>query len=647
MLQRDPHNPILSPIPEHPWECFAVFNGSVIKKGEEYVMFYRAMGEEADVNGKKLRLSTIGKAQSTDGTHFTNRGQFLKPEFDWERYGCEDPRVTAIDGTYLIFYTGLSVYPPNYLGIKTAVAISDDLVTVRERHLVTPFNAKAMTMFPEKINGLFTVLLTVNTDRPPARVAIAQMEELETLWDPEFWRQWYKDLETHRVTLRRVNSDQQEIGAPPVKTRDGWLLIYSYIKHYLSQNVKKEFHIEATLLDLVDPQKIIGRVETPLLVPEETYERDGQTSDVVFPEGALIEKNLLKIYYGAADSYCALAGIELSEVMKLMEVNAPTVFKSHKFSNNPLLAPIADHPWEAKGVFNPGIVSVDGKIYILYRALSADNVSNIGLAVSEDGLHIDERLPEPIYPLHTPYEKPKKEGMGGGAEDVRLTQIDDRLYMCYTAYDGELPRLAFTSISIDEFIRRDWTRWKKPKIISPPNVMDKNGALFSEKINGKYVFFHRIEPNIVVDMVDDLEFEKRTYLRFGGIILPRTMSWDEVKIGICGPPMRTQNGWLVFYHGISRIDRHYRLGALLLNLTDPTDVIARTPYPILEPEASFEKEGIVPNVVFSCGQAVKDDDIYIYYGAADKVICGTKVSLSALLDYLLRTSKKKYLEPSA
>ncbi len=130
---------------------------------------------------------------------------------------------------------------------------------------------------------------------------------------------------------------------------------------------------------------------------------------------------------------------------------------------------------------------------------------------------------------------------------------------------------------------------------------------------------------------------------FEGIILPRTKSWDEVKVGISGPPIKTESGWLVFYHGISRIDGHYRIGALLLDLTNPANVIARTPYPILEPETYFEKEGVVPNVVFSCGQAVFKDEVYLYYGGADRVVCGAKIKISFLISYLLKSNQKKYL----
>jgi predicted GH43/DUF377 family glycosyl hydrolase len=253
-------------------------------------------------------------------------------------------------------------------------------------------------------------------------------------------------------------------------------------------------------------------------------------------------------------------------------------------------------------------------------------------------------LPVPIFPLRTKYENPIKEGLGGGVEDPRITQIGDILYMCYTAYDGILARLAFSSISVVDFLARRWDKWSLSKIISPPDIMDKDGVLFPEKINGKYVFFHRIEPNVVIDFVDDLDFKNNSHLDSKGIIYPRKGSWDGVKIGINGPPIKTKDGWLIFYHGISKIDGHYRIGAILLDLQDVTKIIGRTSYPILEPETPFEKVGVVNNVVFSNGHIVDGDEITIYYGGADKVLCGAKVSLTELIDYCVRSDNKQYLK---
>jgi predicted GH43/DUF377 family glycosyl hydrolase len=644
ILDRYSGNPILRPNPDNDWESFAVFNGNVVKTKENYLLFYRAIGTEQEVQNRHLRLSVIGQAESQDGYNFVKRKIFLEPTEKWEQFGCEDPRVTKIDNQYLLFYTALSNYPPNHLGIKVAAAELSLDFKIKTKHLITPFNGKAMTLFPEKINGLYTVLLTVDPDKLPSYVAMAQFADLETLYNRSFWLDWYQRRHRYIVNLRRVNSDHVEVGAPPLKTADGWLLIYSYIKHYTSENLTKEFRIEAVLLDLHNPQKIIGRIEKPLLTPEADYEQNGVVKNVIFPQGALLENKQLRVYYGASDNYCALAKKDWESLRFQFETNAPYTLKMNKFSNNPLLEPIAQHDWENEAVFNAAAIELENKIYLIYRGLSKNKQSNFGLAISDDGYFIDERLPEPIYPLRSQYELAKIHGKPSGVEDPRITQIGDKSYLCFTAYDGELPRLGFSWITVRDFLNRNWQAWAETKIISPPGVGDKDGALFPEKINDKYVFFHRLEPNIVIDNVVDLEFKSpHSYLESEGIIQPRYHSWDEVKIGVNGPPIKTQYGWLVFYHGISKIDRHYRIGAFLLDLEDVTKVIGRTAYPILEPETEYERKGIVNNVVFSNGQVVKGDEIIIYYGAADKVLCGAKIKQEKLINYIFKSSQKQYL----
>ena len=177
-------------------------------------------------------------------------------------------------------------------------------------------------------------------------------------------------------------------------------------------------------------------------------------------------------------------------------------------------------------------------------------------------------------------------------------------------------------------------------------MADKDGMLFPEKINGKYVLFHRIEPNICIEHIDDLNFTTSSFLKISNVITPHNRTWDEAKIGISTPPLKTKEGWIIFYHGISRIDGHYRVGVLLLDLLDVTKVIGWTPYPILEPETHFEKRGITNNVVFPCGYVLKGDTIILYYGGADKVVCGATISLKILIDYVLKSRSKKYLEYS-
>src|SRR5690606_18041483 len=133
------------------WEKTATFNGSVIQNGETFHMAYRAVSEQTNHHDNSMQVSTIGHAVSSDGIHFSEQRQFIKPEHDWEMFGCEDPRITKFGDTFYIFYTALSTYPFSAPGIRSAVALTKDFKTIERKALVTPFNSKAMTLFPETI----------------------------------------------------------------------------------------------------------------------------------------------------------------------------------------------------------------------------------------------------------------------------------------------------------------------------------------------------------------------------------------------------------------------------------------------------------------------------------------------------------------
>jgi len=288
--------------------------------------------------GSMLEVSSIGRVRSSDGIHFKDHKQFIVPEHEWEQFGCEDPRVIKFDDKYFIFYTALSTYPFSPKGISVGVAITKDLKKIDEKHHVTPFNSKAMAIFPEKINGKIVGILTADTDLPPAKIAVAHLDEESQLWSEEYWNEWYANLDSHVIPLQRNIEDHIEIGAPPVKTKKGWLLIYSYIRNYL--NEKRTFGIEAVLLDLKDPQKIIARTEVPLMVPEEEYELYGKVPNVVFPSGVLVERGKLHIYYGAADTTCCKATCDLKELIKEMVEGKKSRPAFERFSGNPILEPI-------------------------------------------------------------------------------------------------------------------------------------------------------------------------------------------------------------------------------------------------------------------------------------------------------------------
>jgi len=618
------HNPILSPLREHSWESAAAFNPCPIIQGRKTTLVYRAMSDPELLKEPHIRMSVIARADSKDGVHYENRSILISPDADFDRYGCEDPRVTKIGKTYYIFYTGLGGYPFSVDNIKVAVALSEDLKTITEKHLVTPFNAKAMALFPEKINGKLAALVTVNTDRKPSDICFIEFNKPEDIWSADYWNEWYKNLDEHKLNIRRRLDDHIELGAVPVKTDKGWLFVYSHIQRY--DRPDHVFGIETLLLDAQDPKKIIGSTKGPFMVPEAYYEHVGQVPHTIFPSGALIRGEHLEIYYGAADSYGAVATIPLDSLLNGLNINMNNQSPLRRFKGNPIIAPRAGVLWEARGTFNPAAIDLGNKTHILYRAVSDDNISSIGYASSSDGFSIDERSNKPIY-------RPRLEFELRGCEDPRVILIDRRIFMTYTAYDGIVPRVAVTSIGSDEFLKKKWSAWRAPEIITPMDVDNKDATILPEAVNEKYLVFHRVHESICADFIASLDFSREKITRCIEMLSPRKGMWDGLKVGISTPPVRTPKGWLMLYHGVSW-SAIYRVGAILLDFEDPTIVLARTAIPFFEPEEDYERLGSIQNVVFPCGLVVRGGVVYIYYGGADSVVGVATIKLVELLAML-------------
>lgn len=640
VVKKSEHNPILVPNKDHYWEEFATFNMCPIQKGRTIYGLYRAISAVDKINIQQ-QTSVIGIGKSKDGIHFEERSPFIVPEEPWDVHGCEDPRVTFFEGKYYIFYTALSGYPFNKDNIKVAVAVSKDLKKIDERHLVTPFNAKAMTLFPKRINGKITVIFSAHTDMPPAKMAIAKFDKIEQLWDESFWKNWEKNIDSNVVDFRRNEYDHLEIGTPPIKTKYGWLLIYSHIQNYFESPEKLDriFGIEGILLDINDPTKILGRTKGPILAPEESYELSGYISNVIFPTGALVEKDTLSIYYGAADTTTCLAYVSLKDLIASMYIETKENWYFKRGLTNPIISPKPENKWEATATFNPAAIYLKNKIHILYRTLSDDNTSFIGYASSLDGFTISERLMDPIYVPREDFEMKKINNGNSGCEDPRITQIGKNLYICYTAYDSiGPPRVAVSSITTSDFLARKWN-WTKPALITPPGFDDKDTCIFPEKLKDGYFFLHRVGNEICGDYLKTLNFDNDVINKCIRIIGPRKNAWDSSKVGISAPPIKTKYGWLLLYHGVSKSHNTYRVGVVLLDLKDPAIVLARSSDAIFEPEEDYEKIGIVNNVVFPCGMVLKGDILYIYYGGADKVVGVATMKLSVLLSALVRGSK--------
>jgi predicted GH43/DUF377 family glycosyl hydrolase len=250
-----------------------------------------------------------------------------------------------------------------------------------------------------------------------------------------------------------------------------------------------------------------------------------------------------------------------------------------------------------------------------------DNVSRLGLATSSDGFTIKERFDTPIF-------NPVNHAERDGCEDPRLTVIGDECFMAYTAYrNHDFPvifQISLTSINMTDFVNRNWN-WKE-RILPFPGVRNKDAAILPGKVDGKYVMFHRIEPSLCIAYSEDL----KKWHGFKSIMEPRDKMWDSVKIGAAGTPIELNEGYLFIYHGVDE-KKHYSLGAALLDKSNPEKVLYRSDKPILTPCEGYECVGDVPNVVFSCGNVQLDDQVIVYYGGADSVLCGASYELNELL----------------
>jgi len=217
---------------------------------------------------------------------------------------------------------------------------------------------------------------------------------------------------------------------------------------------------------------------------------------------------------------------------------------------------------------------------------------------------------------------PSAPSQSNGIEDARFVrfQNDDArftYYATYTAYDGKiiLPQLLETP---------DFVHFKF-STLNGPAVQNKGMALFPRKINGQYVMLSRQDDeNILLMFSDNIHFWQAPRL-----LLSPAQPWEFIKIGNCGSPIETEAGWLVLSHGVGAM-RKYCLGAFLLDLNDPTRVIGRLREPLLSPNEA-EREGYVPNVVYTCGALLQGRELIIPYAMSDSATSFATVSLDELL----------------
>ena len=297
---------------------------------------------------------------------------------------------------------------------------------------------------------------------------------------------------------------------------------------------------------------------------------------------------------------------------------------------NPILT-AADWPYPVNAVFNPAAAEVDGTTILLARVEDRRGVSHLSVARSRngvDGWSVDAE------PFLAPEDGVASEQWG--FEDARAVWVDElaRWVVTCTAYGPQGPAVYLATTE-------DFTSAERMGMITQPE--DKNAALLPYRIDGRWVMLHRPRTQfgagrgeILLSRSDDLVSwsPPETVLRTRD-----GAWWDSLRIGIGPPPLRTEHGWLLIYHGVKETVAGgiYRVGLALLDLDEPTRVLRRHSAWVLSPLADYERTGDVANVVFPCGLVHEEetDAIRLYYGAADTTICLATARLRDLLDAVL------------
>ena len=304
------------------------------------------------------------------------------------------------------------------------------------------------------------------------------------------------------------------------------------------------------------------------------------------------------------------------------------LFERHP--GNPILT--ADHwPYPANAVFNPAAAAFEGGTVLIARVEDRRGMSHLSVARSDNGL--DGWSIDPT-PLLAPDDDTVTEQWG--FEDPRVVWVDElaRWVITCTAYGPAGPAVFLATTE-------DFVTVERYGVIKRPE--DKNAALLPHRIDGRWVLLHRPQTKfggsrgeIVLSRSTDLV----SWSAPEQVLQPRLGAWwDSLRIGIGPPPLRTEHGWLLVYHGVKETPGGgiYRAGLALLDLDEPTRVLRRLPGWALSPVAPYERVGDVPNVVFPCGLVhdAATDELRLYYGAADSSICLATGRLADIMDVVL------------
>ncbi len=330
--------------------------------------------------------------------------------------------------------------------------------------------------------------------------------------------------------------------------------------------------------------------------------------------------------------------------------------KLKKSLSNPIIKPRL-YSWESQAVFNPAAISTGGKIHLFYRALGEDGISRIGYASSNDGVNFDDRLFYPVYSFnkaeeikkHWPFTSPARPvydtalyssgGGWGGCEDPRTVKIGDYIYMTINIFNGwNSIRVAVISISENNLLNKKWA-WENFSYLSKKGDRQKNWVLFPEKFNDKFAIFHNLDmgdPTKVgiafVNNLDENETPAGADAPDPQVLPDHIVAWHKRTRSAASPPIKTKDGWLLLYHAMDKDgSERYKLGAMLLDLNDPTKVLCRAKNPILEPEEWYENDW-KPGIIYASGSVVLNGRLLVYYGGGDKYVGVASINVSDLIE---------------
>ncbi|MBE0536496.1 MAG: glycosidase [Phycisphaerae bacterium] len=297
----------------------------------------------------------------------------------------------------------------------------------------------------------------------------------------------------------------------------------------------------------------------------------------------------------------------------------------HRSPHNPILTP-HDLPFRAVGVLNPGAAERDGEVILLLRVENVNGISDIYRARSRNGATDWQIDKEPVL-RHGLKEWHYEEW---GCEDARVTYVpeDACWYVTYVAFSQMGPAVAIARTT-------DMENFERLCLLGATN--DKDGVLFPARFGGDYAILHRPDAGGYQHIWSAYS---RDLIRWGEphVVLQERggPEWDAVRVGAGPPPIRTAKGWLLIYHGVKTYGAGplYRAGVALLDSDVPYKVVARSHEFVFQPEAPYELSGLLPNVVFPTGALIRGDEIWMYYGAADRCVGLATAKLSDLLAVL-------------